>query len=381
MAEEQGALGMKVGPGSRLLLSLDAGTRYSSNYYYQEQNEESSIGLIVRPAALLLKDLGSLHYQIGASAEAAAFDLDGDADDYVDGKLNADFTWSPLTRHGFAGGVHWTFDHDPLGTQRTEAVPGLANRDLDRWEQRGGNVVYRFGAPEATINLEAALSAFDREYQTNRASTQFLDHDHSAIRGTVFYKVSPKTRLLAEVVRGEIDYDVTATGFPSRAGDLTRYRVGAEWQATGKTSGKLKIGRLERDFDAANQESLDELDWEATITWEPRARDRISFATGRETQESYINAARIIDEKFYRVSWVHDWTSMLQSRVTYEFDDLEFQGIGRQDDRERLSLGLDFAPNRNWELYTDFSLLERDSTFPNRDFDTTFISAGIRLSY
>jgi polysaccharide biosynthesis protein VpsM len=379
-AAESDTYGMKIGAGSRLILSLDTSTRYWSNYYFQEDDETSAFGLVVSPSALLTTDRGALRYQVGASAEAGAVDLEGDADDYVDGQVGGSFEWSPLTRHRLSGGASWRFDHDPFGTRRTEAS-GLMDRKLDRWEQQGANVVYHFGAPNATLNLETELSAFDREYQTNRDSTQFLDHDITALRGTVFYKISSKTSLLAEVIRAEIDYDNVQSGFPSRAGDLTRYRIGARWLATGKTTGTVKIGRLERNFDSSVQESLDEVDWEVAVLWEPRVRDRISFSTGRETEESYINAARIIDNQFYQLSWTHDWTGLLRSRVTYGFDDLDFRGINRQDDIQKLVLGLEYKPTRHWSLFGDISRRERDSSFVGRDYTDTAVTAGIRLTY
>jgi hypothetical protein len=109
------------------------------------------------------------------------------------------------------------------------------------------------------------------------------------------------------------------------------------------------------------QESLDEADWEVAVLWEPRVRDRISFSTGRETEESYLNAARIIDKQFYQLSWAHDWTGLLRSRVTYGFDDLDFRGINRQDDIQRLVLGLEYKPSRHWSVFGDISRRERDS--------------------
>ncbi len=381
LAEDQeGALGMKVGAGSRLLLSLGVGTRYASNYYYQEDDEESAIGLVVRPSALLLTDRGALRYQFSATAEAGAFDLEGDADDYIDGGLGAKFDWKPLTRHYFSGGASWISDHDTFGTRRTEAS-GLLDRKLDRWEQTAGNLLYRFGAPEAKINLEGELSAYDREYTTNRDSTQFLDFDSVSLRGTAYYKISSKTSLLAEVIGADIDYDKIALGSASRSGEITRYRLGARWLATGKTTGDVRLGRVERDFDSSVQKDYDEFDWQVSVNWEPRTRDRLSLTTGREPEESYLNAASLIDNRYYRLRWEHDWTSMFKSRLTYTFSDLDFRGIDRLDEVQEWSLDLEYKPARRWALFGEIALQERDSNQVLRDYDNTVISAGIRLTY
>jgi polysaccharide biosynthesis protein VpsM len=379
-AEEETPLGMKVGSGSRLLLSIASGVRYASNYYYQEDDEDSAIGLVVSPSALLVSDRGELRYQFSAVAEAGAFDLEGDADDYVDGVLSARFDWQPLTRHYFAGGLSWTHDHDPFGTRRTEAA-GLLDRKLDRWEEKGVNLVYRFGAPEARINLEGELGSYTREYTTNRDTTQFLDYDTDAARATAYYRISSKTRLLAEVIQADIDYDNVAMGLPSRAGEVTRYRLGAAWQATGKTKGDLRLGRVERDFDSSLQPDYEEFDWQLTIAWEPRARDRLFLTTGREPEESFLNDASVIDHRYYRIRWEHDWGPRLTSRMHYAFNTLDYRGITREDDVQELSLALEYKPSRRWSLFGEVTQQTRDSNLALRDYDNTVISAGIRLTY
>ncbi|MGH8453062.1 MAG: hypothetical protein ACRESW_00775, partial [Nevskiales bacterium] len=249
-AEEQGALGIKLGPGSRLLLSMDSAVTYYDNYYYTPSNKESAIGLVVKPAAEVAVGRGQLNYSISAVADAAALNLEGDQDDYLDTALSGKFNWAPLTRHQFRGSIYRLDDHDPFGTRRTEGTASATAR-LDEWAQTGANLVYRFGAPQAKINLEGGIGTMDRSYSTNRSFTRFLDHDIDTLSGTVFYNVSSKTALVAEVIAADISYDDVAPGSISRAGDLTRYRVGAIWQATGNTSGDIRIGKVEREFDAA----------------------------------------------------------------------------------------------------------------------------------
>jgi polysaccharide biosynthesis protein VpsM len=378
--EEEPTLGMKVGAGSRLLLSLATGMRYASNYYYQDTDEDSAIGLVVSPSALLVTDRGELRYQFSAVAEAGAFDLEGDADDYLDGVLSARFDWQPLTRHYFAGGVSWTSDHDAFGTRRTEAA-GLLDRKLDRWEEKGANLVYRFGAAEARINLEGELGSYTREYTTNRDTTQFLDYDTDAARATAYYRISSKTRLLAEVILADIDYDSVLATQPTRAGEVTRYRLGAAWQATGKTKGDLRLGRVERDFDSNLQPDYDEFDWQVSVAWEPRARDRLFFDTGREPEESFLNDASVIDNRYYRMRWEHDWGPRLTTRLRYAFNTLDYRGIAREDDVQELSLGLEYKPTRRWSLFGEIAQQTRDSNLALRDYDNTVVSAGIRLTY
>jgi hypothetical protein len=379
-AEESGALGVKLGAGSRLLLSLDTGIAYYDNYYYQPDNEESAIGLLVKPSADIFVDRGELRYSVSAGAVMGAFDLEGDEDDYLDTSLDGKFDWSPLTRHRFKGGIYRLDDHDPFGTRRTEGTSSSTAK-LDEWTQTGANLIYRFGAPEAKFNLEGEVRTMDREYTTNRDTTRFLDHDTDTLRGSVFYNLSSKTTLVAEIITADINYDDAPAFFPSRAGDLARYRVGAIWLPTGKTEADVRIGTVDREFDSDVQEDYSEFDWQIGVSWSPRPRDVLRLTTGREPEESYINAASLIDNQFATLTWTHDWTALLKTKVSYGYNDLDFRNTARQDELQSLAFGVDYMASRRWSVFGQLSLSERDSNVEVLDFETMVFTTGIRLNY
>lgn len=379
-AEEEGALGMKVGAGSRLLLGLETGALYTNNAFYQEDDEESAVALVVKPTATLLLDRGSARWQFISALEAAGFNLEGDADDYVDGVVSGAFDWQPLTRHGLQGAASWAFDHDSFGTRRTEAL-GTTTSDLDEWEQKAANLVYRFGASEAKINLEGELLHSDREYTTNRAFTQFLDHDTTGVRGTAFYRISSKTQLLAEIIKLDIDYDHVTPGVPSRAGELVRYRVGAKWQATGNTVGDIRVGRIVREFDSAANDDFKEMDWRMSVSWTPRVRDKITITTGREPEESYLTAATLIDNQYFTAGWLHDWSSKVSTTARYRFNDLDYIGSDRQDDLNTYSFEIEYRPATRWSTFAELRQNNRDSNAILRDYEATSFLTGIRLTY
>lgn len=247
--------------------------------------------------------------------------------------------------------------------------------------RKAANLVYHFGADEAKINLEGELLHSNREYTTNRASTQFLDHDTTGLRGTAFYRISSKTQLLAEVITADIDYDHVAPGFPSRAGELTRYRVGAKWAPTGNTVGDLRVGRVVREFDSPINEEYKEFDWRIGITWTPRVRDKVTITTGREPEESYLTAASLIDNKYFTVAWQHDWTSKLLTTARYRFNDLQFVGTDRQDDLNTFSVGFEYRAAPRWATFAELRQDSRDSTAILRDYEATSFLTGIRITY
>ena len=127
----------------------------------------------------------------------------------------------------------------------------LEDQDLDEFDQNVVNLGYRYGAINALFNVQFDLNYIDREYTTNRdRGTRFLDYDRFEQRATLYYNLSPKTAFLVKLSNREIDYPATPSGSPDRAASERRASIGAEWLATGKTTGRIYVGSMRRDPDS-----------------------------------------------------------------------------------------------------------------------------------
>lgn len=389
---ETGApVGIKLAPGVRGIAQLDSEIVYTSNFFYRADNEVSSTGVLFRPSLGIEGDKGAFTYNLGLQGELSKWDVPGDIDDYEDSRISGAFKWDIATRHRLGGNISRHDSHDPFGTVRTEAGAALADRDLDQWHFTTMGLDYRFGAQGAKINLEAGVVTRDREYETNREFTRFIDYTTDQVRAAVIYNVSSKTGLLAEVIDSKREYDVNLAGFP-RDGDERAYRVGARWKATGKTVGDVRVGRVEHDFEDPSGNDFEETDWSAGITWSPLLQARLILQTGRESQESYRTDTRLIDNEFVSLAWAHDWSSLFRTTLTFRRLDQRFVDSDitpatpprdeREDEVDALSLLAEYRLSPTVQARGGLSRSSRDTNVANiSEFDVDVAFVGLRVLF
>lgn len=369
--EDTGApVGIKLAPGVRAVAQLDADLAYTSNFFYQTDNEKSSIGVVLKPGLRIEGDKGALVYNFGLSGDIGKYDVRGDLDDYEDTRFDAGFKWDAATRHRFGARYIRQDDHDPFGTVRTE-TSAVAARELDEWHENQIDLTYRFGAQDAKLNIEAGAGTRDREYDTNRGFTRFLDFSIDELRAAAIYNLSSKTAVLVDIIDKDITYDENVLGFP-RDGEEQRIRVGARWKATGKTIGDVRIGKVKHEFDDPAARDFDETDWDAGVTWSPRLQTQLSLRTGRASLESYTTDTRFIDNQFYIVDWTQDWSSLFRTSLSYGRSDQSFVDSDRnpataapdgerEDQIDNLSLLAIYRLSSTLQLRGGLSRSERNS--------------------
>ncbi|MGH8530094.1 MAG: outer membrane beta-barrel protein [Nevskiales bacterium] len=399
--EDAGApVGIKLAPGVRAVALLDADLAYTSNFFYQPDNEKSSVGVILKPGLKIEGDKGAFVYNLGLIGDIGKYDVRGDLDDYEDTRFDAGFTWDAATRHRFGARFIRLDDHDPFGTVRTESS-AVGQRDLDEWHENQFDLTYRFGANDAKINVELGTGTRDREYDTNRGFTQFLDFSIDEVRAAVLYNLSSKTALLADIIDSDISYDENLVGFP-RDGEEQRIRAGVRWKATGKTIGDVRVGKVKREFDDPAARDFDETDYDASLTWSPRVQTQLSARIGRASLESYLVETRFIDNEFYILDWTQDWSSLFRTSLSYGRSEQLFvdsavdgspaagvQSIGeRQDEIDSWTLLGTYRLSSSLQLRGGLSRVERTSNLldpltqrqtADYDNDTAFI--GVRVLF
>ncbi len=391
--DESGApAGIKLAPGVRAVAQLDSEIAYTTNFFYRPDSDDevSATGVVFRPSVSIDGDKGSFTYDFRLGGELSKWDVPGDDDDYEDTVATAGFKWDAGTRHRFRGRFTREDDHDPFGTVRTEAGGSLADRDIDKWHVNTTSLTYRFGAQSAKLNFEAGFANRDGEYDTNRDFTRLLDWSSDEIRAAAFYNISSKTTLVAEVVDSERTYDENIAGF-RRDGEERSYRVGAQWKATGKTVGDVRVGRVEHDFEDPSGGDFDETDWQAGLTWAPRTQSRFTLSTGRESQVSYRPDTRFLDNEFLALAWGQDWSSLFRttltgSRVKSLFvDSDQFPGTlltsEREDELDVLSLTGEYRLSPTVYVRGGLVRSQRSSNVDLSEYEVDYAFTGLRVVF
>jgi hypothetical protein len=366
---------------SRATADISASGVYTDNFYYNtgDEPQEAAFGALVAPRAGYKTTRGRLDLLATIAAELATFNTEGGMDDYQDVAAVLNTSWLATRRGRLDLRAGFQRSHDPFGINRTEDAT-VRDTELDIWHVMQAGALFHYGAPEAILNAEVGLSASQKSYQTNTADTRFLDYSTTTLQYTLFYNLSPKTALLFDFVRADVQFDERFSAADARSGDEYRVRTGMRWLATGKTSGDLRIGLYQREFEDSG-ETEQGLDWHAALQWAPRARTLLELEADRGSQESYRVDTGVNITRSVTARWKQYWGARTSSQLSAAHVGTDFVGLGRKDTAYNVRLGLDYMLRQSLTAVVAAESSNRTSNDPRFEFDRISAFAGIRFNY
>ncbi|MEK6805828.1 MAG: outer membrane beta-barrel protein [Pseudomonadota bacterium] len=352
----------------------------NDNFFYQRTNKVVGSGLILSPSVLLAAESSRIRTRALISANYAQFDTRGDDDNYFDQTLQGDFTYKAGTSHLISVDGSVQHGHDAFGQARTQGI-ALVNGELDRWMRGGGELRYRYGAPEALLNFEISGAGSRKIYTSNTAATEVLNYGTYEGSLTTFLNISPKTALLAEGGYKEVRIDRLFGPTDNREASEFFGRVGARWKATAKTSGDVRAGWAERRSDATGARIFQRFDWTASVTWLPSERTTLNVLTGSKSQESYLAGAPVISNRSADLSWKQKWSQRWASTLNTGYTQSEFVNTARTDDISDVGLRFDYRAEKYLSFGLGAGYLHRYSTAPLVNFNGIRISSSMSLDF
>jgi polysaccharide biosynthesis protein VpsM len=335
------------------------GVGRDDNVLLQAENERSSTVYLLEPGftvdargtnqVLQFQYLG----QIGRYAQSKE-------DDYADHTVRSQYDVAFDRRNFLRVGLDYFRGHEPRGS--TDRGIGV---EPDEYRLVSPNATYAFGAPGALGRVELYYAGADRRYLNNRAVTRDFDRKTHEGGGALYWRVGPKTQLLAEARMTDIQYRV-ASAF-QRDSEERRYFGGVSWEATAATSATIKIGRLEKRFDSGIPDHSSTA-WEATLGWAPRTYSRFDLFASRTTNES-TGLGNFILTDLRGVNWTHAWSSFFSTGLSLRYQKDEYQGFDRTDDTRLIGLKVDYKMRRWLTFGAEYIHSRRDSTLPTSDYD------------
>ena len=283
------------------------------------------------------------------------------ADNYSDASLAGTADLVVSGRAGLKLRAEQKLGFDPRGS-----TDRGASASPDEYINQGVDGIFSYGAPGAKGRIEIDGGAFSRRYQNNRLTTAASDRNTTQLGGTFLWRVAPKTELLALVQRREIDYvDPVSTQDSSE----TRYQLGAKWEATAKTAGIVKLGRLEKTFNSAVRTNFSGASWDGAVRWSPLTYSVLDFNTSKATNESTGTGDFLLTQS-YGVTWNHAWNSRFSSATNASWRKDEFLGTGggREDKTSILGVKLTYQWQRWLRFGGEYTWTERSSNQNTFDF-------------
>ena len=218
-----------------------------------------------------------------------------------------------------------------------------------------------------------------KEYDNNRTATATRDRDDTSGAARLFYRIAPKTSL---VVEGRITNYEYQTGSPLAPGlDSFDYNIlaGITWEALNKTTGAIKVGSKDKDFDDAARQDGDAFNWEVEIVWSPRTYSIVTLSTSRDFNETN-GTGNFIESDTYSVNWSHYWTEHVSTTVDFTYIEDTFDPTTRADDKINVGILLNYDI-RNWlTLSGGYRYDERDSNRSAFDYERNIFLISTTIS-
>jgi hypothetical protein len=336
---------------------------YNDNILATKSNRRNDFISVLAPALELRTRVPEV-YDLDLTAGAAIgryARFDGES--YNDGFAAADGSYN-ITRNLVAlGGVRVQRLHEerdspdapgnaagPTQFTAATATAGLASRGLRFGWQVDGGIRH-----EDYDNVGAVGGG------TIDESIRNVDIYSANLTGT--YELAPNYQAF---VRGGFNHrDYEKTFFPDRNSDGYRIDAGGRFNLTGVTFGELFIGYLDQEYKSPLP-SIHGVDFGGRLVWNASQITTVSFNADRRVQDSNNFTGGIFSPGYLRsnvgVSVDHELLRnvLLNGFVNFQNDD--YKGIDRNDDRFDLGGGARYMFTRNLYLGGSYTFTHRDSS-------------------
>lgn len=282
------------------------------------------------------------------------------ADNYDNTNISANASLNPTARVRLQLRAEHLDQHDPRGST---VDPLTATPSRNRQGTLGG--IFGYGATGAQGRFEIELGGMDKHYYNNRVTTAINDQNMRYLGGTFFLRVAPKTSLLAQVKRTNIDFtDATATLDSSEM----KYLVGVTWEGTAKTTGILKLGQIRKDFKDPGAPDSRNVSWDGQVRWSPLSYSTWDFISSKASRETSGGYGTFVLSANHAARWTHAWTNQFSTiaNATYTVED--YQGVDRHDKISGVGLRGNYQMRRWLSFGADVNRSRRDSSIDGSDY-------------
>ena len=359
-------------PGFKITPFISERVEYESNVFQAPSHSQDDVIFKTIPGFVLELPLGRHKIDLGFRAEILRYLDLGDQDTehyFVLGNLLLDFPG------GLKVGLKEDFARtsDPPGTELTGPINSTTNV-LSPSVEYGFARRYAIGLDYvwADINFDDVVRQLDRNEHT--------------VGVTGFYRIQPKTDLLANFSYGIKEFDNDSSR------DVTRYigAVGVRGEITSRLVSTFRVGYEVRDPDRGSLGSYSGVVVGGDFVYTPTARTRITLVTERSIQESVFTNNVAYLANLVTLAAEHFLTPKLlisgrlfggngdyfekAAKVSGSFD-------WRNDWVYAYSIGIEYQIQKWLGVSADYTHSVRDSNFDNFDFKDDIVGAKVTLSF
>lgn len=364
---------------------LEVSETYNDNIFFNNGNRKDSMLTQVQLGLQLELKNGPSHYDLQYGFRSWTWHSSS-ADDYLDQfvaiKTHTEFT----NRNKLDFKVNYIDSHNLRGTFYT--APGLPFSQLakpDTFHEYNAELKYRYGAVGAEGNLELITGFNDLTYDTRPEVTHTYDKTRVYLIPGFYYRIMPKTELLAQVEADWYLYKYQTTPV-NYSYNLQRYLVGVKWDATAKTSGTLRIGYMTQQFDSGAP-GKSGISGDIGMTWAPLTYSRfhLNFSRNIVPTIGYGTSATV---NTVSAGWTHNWNSKLSTHLDGGYTNMVNQNVATPavnsnqvtNNYYYANVGVDYAIQDWISVGLDYKFNNLSSSYNVQNYDQNRVMLYVTLN-
>jgi hypothetical protein len=361
-------------PGFKITPFLAERVEYETNLFQTASHAQDSTVFKTIPGFILELPFGRHRFDLAFRTEILR---------YVDlGSQNTENYFVLATgKFDFPGGLKLTltedFAHtsDPPGTELTGRVESSTNTV-------GPSIEYALTS-RYSIGLDYAWTHVS--FAESSGVTE-LDRDEQLVALTGYYKIQPKTDLLASFAYGRKDFDNASERNLNRFIGL----VGVRGDLTSRLSSTFRVGFESRQPDKSNLTAYNGLVSRGDVTFLPTERTKLTLYLERTTQESVFQTNLWYLADIASLTVEHYFTPKFLVTATVYGGSNEYPDKGQQVDNSfdwrtdwlvGASVGAEYQIQKWLAVSADYRFTRRESNFDTLSFKDNVVGGQVKLSF
>ena len=342
------AQGFELYEGLRLAPMLSADLLMDDNVARTHDDQIDSLVTIVSPGVLLFSKSETREYGLGYRAEAGRY-LDSEEDNYVDNYLEAFIKNSLNVRNYVELSANYIDSHEARGTGFSRGLGDLLE-EPDQFKRKNVTGLYRYGADGAKGRIELLGALENTDFDT-ALFVDNRDYDTGVASGRFIYRPGAKIDYSLELRRRSVSYNNLSNEFLGLDSVENAVLFGLAWEATAKTSGSVKVGFQEKEFDEVTRSNFSSPTWDVDIFWEPKVNHTFNLSARRDIEESR-GFDDFTDVRTFSLSLISEWSDKISSTARVYTQDVDYSGL----ERNEKDVGADFKVSLEARRWLGFAL-------------------------
>lgn len=343
---------------------------FSDNIYSTATDIKRDRIDVITPGAQLQFPFGMHRFEADYHAVLRRYDeFEGENTD--DHHARGLVTFSIGSRFNLTLGDQFAKDHEARGSSATGFID-----------------VFRSNAASSTATYQlAGRSKMEVGYRQTRYDymiANFRDRDETLVTGAISYRFMPKTSVFIEFDRKIVDFEPVTTTLDNQ---VDYVMLGVTWEATAKSKGTVKGGRVNKDFES---EAVDDFKlWGLFIDLDHQFTEYTSIllSVRRDVNETNLLGTTFFVTTGFAGEFKHRFGSKLTAMARFSYGDDEFshavppQTQARIDKTVREGVGARYALREWFEIGADYGYRSRDSNIDVNDHREHQTIVSVKLTF